>query len=57
MVVDDKSETWRGSVKSERCDYNGHFNLAYYVVVFDYATDILYEKLGFGENYREAENC
>ena len=57
MLVNDKSETWRGSVKSEWCDYNGHFNLAYYVVVFDYATDIFYEKLGIGENYLETVKC
>jgi acyl-CoA thioester hydrolase len=29
-------------------------NLAYYVVVFDLATDKLYAKLGIGDAYREA---
>ena len=26
---------WRGNVKEKWCDYNGHLNLAYYVVIFD----------------------
>ena len=33
---------------------NGHLNLAYYVVVFDLATDKLYAALGIGDVYREA---
>ncbi len=34
-------------------DYNGHMNLAYYVVVFDQATDVLYDRLGIWLPYRE----
>ena len=41
-------------VRPEWIDSNGHLNLAYYVVVFDHATDALYAKLGIGDAYREA---
>ena len=41
-------------VRPEWIDSNGHMNLAYYVVVFDYATDALYAALGIGDAYREA---
>jgi acyl-CoA thioester hydrolase len=41
-------------VRPEWIDSNGHMNLAYYVVVFDYATDALYAALGIGDVYREA---
>jgi acyl-CoA thioester hydrolase len=41
-------------VRPEWIDSNGHMNLAYYVVVFDLATDILYKTLDIGDAYREA---
>jgi len=41
-------------VRPEWIDSNGHMNLAYYVVVFDLATDKLYTALGIGDAYREA---
>lgn len=41
-------------VRKEWIDSNGHMNLAYYVVVFDLATDKLYAALGIGDAYREA---
>ena len=41
-------------VRPEWIDSNGHMNLAYYVLVFDLATDKLYDKLGIGNAYREA---
>ena len=41
-------------VRPEWIDSNGHMNLAYYVVVFDLATDKLYAALGIGDAYREA---
>jgi len=41
-------------VRPEWIDSNGHLNLAYYVVVFDHATDKLYAMLGIGDAYREA---
>jgi acyl-CoA thioester hydrolase len=41
-------------VRPEWIDSNGHMNLAYYVVVFDLATDALYTALDIGDAYRAA---
>jgi acyl-CoA thioester hydrolase len=43
-----------GVVLPEWIDANGHMNLAYYVVLFDQATDLMYDTLGVGQAYREA---
>jgi acyl-CoA thioester hydrolase len=43
-----------GVVLPEWIDANGHMNLAYYVVLFDQATDLLYDALGVGQAYRDA---
>ena len=40
-------------VRPEWIDSNGHLNLAFYVVIFDLATDRLYAHLGIGDDYRE----
>jgi acyl-CoA thioester hydrolase len=40
------------AVRPEWIDYNGHTNMAYYVVMFDQATDVLFDTLGIGEAYR-----
>ncbi len=37
-------------IKSEWTDYNKHLNMAYYVLVFDQAWEILLEKFNMGEN-------
>jgi len=39
-------------VQPEWIDYNGHTNMAYYVVMFDRATDVLFDALGIGQSYR-----
>ncbi len=44
------------TVDPQWVDYNGHMNLAFYVLAFDQATDNFYDQLGIGLNYREAEN-
>jgi acyl-CoA thioester hydrolase len=41
------------SVLPEWIDYNGHMNLAYYVVVFDLAGDVLSDRLDIGLPFRE----
>ncbi len=41
----------------EWCDYNGHMNVAFYVLVFDHATDVFYDTLGIGREYRDRTNC
>jgi acyl-CoA thioester hydrolase len=43
---------FEGEVLPEWIDYNGHMNLAYYVVLFDQATDLLFDELGLGLDYR-----
>lgn len=50
-------EPYRASVVPEWIDYNGHMNVAYYVLAFDRATDQLFDYLGIGEAYRLATNC
>jgi acyl-CoA thioester hydrolase len=46
-------DRYRGEVLPEWIDLNGHLNLAYYTVLFDYATDLLFDELGLGRDYRE----
>jgi acyl-CoA thioester hydrolase len=43
-------------VRPDWIDYNGHLNLAYYVLIFDHATDALFDALGLGVAYRQATN-
>jgi acyl-CoA thioester hydrolase len=43
---------FRGEVLPEWIDYNGHMNLAYYMVLFDGATDLLFDALDLGLDYR-----
>ncbi|WP_114912408.1 thioesterase family protein [Acidibrevibacterium fodinaquatile] len=38
-------------------DRNGHLNLAYYLVLFDRATDVLFDRLGVGAAYSAASGC
>jgi acyl-CoA thioester hydrolase len=45
---------YRDTVAPEWIDYNGHMNVAYYVLAFDRATDRLFDYLGIGEDYRRA---
>lgn len=41
-------------IKPEWIDFNGHLNMAYYVVFFDQAVDELYEHIGLGPDYLKA---
>lgn len=43
----------RETVHSDWIDYNGHMNLAYYVLVFDHGTDALLDHVGLDAAYRE----
>jgi acyl-CoA thioester hydrolase len=45
---------YRDAVAPDWIDYNGHMNVAYYVLAFDRATDRLFDYLGIGETYRRA---
>ncbi len=50
-------EVHRESVHPDWIDYNGHMNVAYYVLAFDHATDAVLEHLGMGERYRREFDC
>lgn len=39
-------------IQPDWVDYNGHMNVAYYVLVFDHGTDALLDAVGMGEAYR-----
>jgi acyl-CoA thioester hydrolase len=39
-------------VRPEWIDYNGHMNMAYYLVAFDKGADVLFDTLGVGQDYR-----
>ena len=43
----------REAVRPEWIDYNGHMNVAYYVLAFDHATDAFFDYLGLDDAYRE----
>jgi len=42
----------RGQVRPEWADDNKHMNLAYYLVMFDAASDAIFEVLNIGQDYR-----
>jgi acyl-CoA thioester hydrolase len=43
-------------IEDQWIDYNGHFNMAYYNVLFDRAADQVFETLGLGPAYVKATN-
>lgn len=45
----------RERVHPDWIDYNGHMNLAYYMLAFDHATDTFFDFVGLGENYMKAK--
>lgn len=47
---------YRDHVRPEWIDYNGHMNVAYYVLAFDRASDVVFDRLGLGHAHREATN-
>ena len=47
----------RERISPDWIDYNGHMNVAYFVLVFDHATDAALEQLGLDENYRQTTGC
>ena len=48
---------YTGAVLPAWIDYNGHMNVAYYVLAFDHASDALMDYLGMDAAYRQRENC
>ncbi|MBK3773249.1 thioesterase family protein [Azospirillum sp. YIM DDC1] len=45
----------RETVRPEWIDYNGHMNVAYYLLAFDHATDAVLDHFGIGKAYAEGE--
>ena len=48
MTIEVPLQIYRDKVRPEWIDYNGHMNVAYYVLAFDYATDAFFDHLGRG---------
>ena len=53
MDINQPLELHREVVRPEYIDWNGHMNVAYYVLVFDHATDELFDYIGLDEAYRK----
>jgi acyl-CoA thioester hydrolase len=45
------------SIKPEWIDYNGHLNMAYYLVLFDQCVDAAFEEFGLGPDYVKERNA
>ena len=48
-------DLYRDRVRPEWMDHNGHMNMGYYVVVFDFATDEFFRWIGLGASHRSAK--
>ena len=46
-------DLYREVVCPEYIDWNGHLNMAYYVLIFDHATDAFYDYAGLDAGHRE----
>ena len=44
-------------IEDQWIDYNGHFNMAYYNVLFDRAGDEAFAAIGLGADYVKRTNC
>lgn len=56
MTLDIPLTLHRETVRHEWIDYNGHMNVAYYLLAFDHATDAVLDRFGIGKAYVAAEN-
>lgn len=56
MTLDTPLTLHRETVRPEWIDYNGHMNVAYYLLAFDHATDAVLDRFGIGKAYVAAEN-
>lgn len=55
-----EATVWRlhqETVLPEWVDYNGHMNVAFYVLIFDHATDAVLDRLDIGADYRQRSGC
>lgn len=49
-------DQYRDVVRPEWIDANGHMNIGYYVVVFDFASDAWWDYAGLTREYKESRN-
>ena len=56
MSLDAPLSLHRDTVRPDWIDFNGHMNVAYYVLAFDGATDRFFDHLGLDAAYRHATN-
>lgn len=56
MSIPSPLEIHRSTVLPEWIDYNGHMNVAYYVLAFDQATDAFLDYLGLDHAYKKKAN-
>lgn len=54
MTVAAPFDVYRDVVRPEWIDHNGHMNVGYYLVVFDYATDEFFRWVGLDDAHRQA---
>src|SRR5882724_6979350 len=54
MIIPAPFDLYEGEVLPEWIDANDHMNLAYYIVLFDYATDALFDAIDIGRRYKDA---
>ena len=55
--IDAPLRLYRTTIGPEWIDYNGHMNVAYYVLAFDHATDAFFDYLGLTDEYRRGNNA
>ena len=56
MSIPAPLKLYKGLIVPEWIDYNGHMNVAYYVLVFDRATDDFFDFMGLTAAYRATGN-
>ncbi|MBR46536.1 MAG: thioesterase-like protein [Rhodospirillaceae bacterium] len=56
MNIEAPMEVHRETVRPEWIDYNGHMNVAFYLMAADYAMDAFADRIGLGKSYMEATN-
>jgi len=56
MKVDAPFENHHDVVRPEWIDHNGHLNVGFYVLAFDFATDAFLHWIGLNPQYRERKN-
>lgn len=56
MKIEAPFQAHTGTVLPEWIDYNGHMNVAFYMLAFDQATDAFFDFLRMGEEYKKKYN-